>query len=70
MRKYDKPVPHAMERSYITPGKAVTARPSRVAECWSRNVGKVSLVKVGPRDADKVKVFASKLDALVAKYNR
>jgi len=49
--------------------KSVTIRPSLVKAAWSQNVGKVTLIKSGPRKASST-VMASMLAELAANFKR
>jgi hypothetical protein len=69
-RSYDKPVPKVMGHDLAVPGRAAVSRPSVVARSWSRNVGKTTLVKVGPRKPAPVDVTREKLLALKARLER
>jgi hypothetical protein len=65
-----KPTPNAMAQSYATPGRAIVSRPSVVSRAWSTaNVGKVTLVQVGPR-VPAPPTLGDKLTALAEKFGR
>lgn len=49
--------------------RGATIRPSLVKASWSQNVGKVTLIKSGPRKASN-QVMTPMLQALASKYAR